>query len=141
MTVYFCEAFCITSINLRLFIFAFSSFFLANESGKWLLRGSLVNTCTKLDTEFFKLLQNSDQHSEEYRSRLRHNQDIIQLFNEGNEWFLLFSIDFNNLIFRLFLRSTTFSGGFLFWRFVSNLKSSLFNRMKLWESYLFWFGF
>jgi len=57
-----------------------------NESGKWLLRGSLVNTCTKLDTEFFKLLQNSDQHSEEYRSRLRHNQDIIQLFNEGVAW-------------------------------------------------------
>jgi len=57
-----------------------------NESGKWLLRGSLVNTCTKLDTEFFKLLQNSDQHSEEYRSRLRHNQDIIQLFNEGVTW-------------------------------------------------------
>ena len=54
-----------------------------NEEGKWLLRGSLVNTCTKLDTEFFKLLQNSDQHSEEYRSRLRHNQDIIELFRQG----------------------------------------------------------
>jgi len=59
-----------------------------NEEGKWLLRGSLVNTCTKLDTEFFKLLQNSDQHSEEYRSRLRHNQDIIELFRQGVIWAL-----------------------------------------------------
>ena len=41
------------------------------EDGKWHVRGSIVNTCTKLDTEFFKLLQNSDQHSEEYRTVLK----------------------------------------------------------------------
>ena len=40
------------------------------DDQKWHVRGSLVNTCTKLDTEFFKLLQNSDQHSEEYRIRI-----------------------------------------------------------------------
>ena len=48
------------------------------EDGKWHVRGSIVNTCTKLDTEFFKLLQNSDQHSEEYRTVLKVS-NIFQL--------------------------------------------------------------
>merc|ERR1712137_706027 len=56
------------------------------KTGKWHVRGSLANTCTKLDTEFIKLLQNSDQHSEEYRTRLRHNQSILEIFKKGVEW-------------------------------------------------------
>lgn len=39
-----------------------------------------------MDTEFIKLLQNSDQHSEEYRTRLRHNQSILEIFKKGVEW-------------------------------------------------------
>ena len=60
-----------------------------NEDGKWHCRGSLVHTCTKLDTEYSKLLQNSDQHSEEYRMRLSNNCKIMQIFNEGTDWALL----------------------------------------------------
>ena len=56
------------------------------KTGKWHVRGSLSNTCTKLDTEFIKLLQNSDQHSEEYRTRLRNNQSILEIFKIGVEW-------------------------------------------------------
>lgn len=57
-----------------------------NEDGKWHCRGSLVNTCTKLDTEYSKLLQNSDQHSEEYRLRLSNNHKIMRIFEEATEW-------------------------------------------------------
>ena len=57
-----------------------------NEDGKWHVRGSLVNTCTKLDTEFYKLLQNSDQHSEEYRERLKSDPDVINILKTGVEW-------------------------------------------------------
>ena len=39
-----------------------------------------------MDTEFIKLLQNSDQHSEEYRTRLRNNQSILEIFKIGVEW-------------------------------------------------------
>lgn len=56
------------------------------KTGKWHVRGSLANTCTKLDTEFIKLLQNSDQHSEEYRTRLRNNQSILEIFKLGVAW-------------------------------------------------------
>lgn len=57
-----------------------------NADGKWHVRGSLVNTCTKMDTEFFKLLQNSDQHSEEYRGRLRSNEALVKILKTGVEW-------------------------------------------------------
>lgn len=57
-----------------------------NEDGKWHARGSLVNTCSKLDTEYSKLLQNSDQHSEEYRGRLANNLKIMDILNQSTEW-------------------------------------------------------
>merc|ERR1719419_2224847 len=56
------------------------------EDGKWHVRGSIVNTCTKLDTEFFKLLQNSDQHSEEYRTNLKSNAAVIKIFQSAVTW-------------------------------------------------------
>ena len=40
----------------------------------------------QLDTEFFKLLQNSDQHSEEYRGRLRNNALVVKILKTGVIW-------------------------------------------------------
>ena len=57
-----------------------------SADGKWYVRGSLEHTCKKLDTEFFKLLQNSDQHSEEYRGRLKNNELVVKILKTGVQW-------------------------------------------------------